>query len=245
MTDTLDLDHYPPQPAPADWLTELREKIRNGNIIVAPEYDDTLDIAPTTQRLYRRFKFRAGNNLTRYLRELEALENGQLEPNALYVAFRGRWAKRRHGHESALIMGGEGSGKSVCMVWACREQALSEQTWAFIDAIQIMEYHEHRDRDAVSRCKRTGLLCIDEIFDIIQLGGRYLGLLRAIIKARHRQDLPTIVSTWLSERDLRKRVGPELVDKFALRISTAEESARESERIHAEATEVVHPYDTD
>lgn len=211
-----------------DWIAGLRQRVDNGEITIADEFDLPESPTNTENRLLKGFNddiTRRG--LGRYHADFLDLASGKLTANALWHQFTVAWAARRP-WDSFLLLGGEGVGKSVCALAACHSVAMADMGWGWIDAVQIVEFSDSRTFDRIDALKRVHLCVIDEPQDLIQVGGKYLALLKAVLRYRYRSGAPTICCSALNKRDLSKKLGADLVSQFEVAISSAEPSNRPS-----------------
>jgi hypothetical protein len=216
-------DPYQPDPIPwpADWPDGIAAEV--------------LSMGPEPQ-ISRFARLALSLRLGRYLRELAMLHSGQLEPNDFYRRALLQWANRDAPHHGIILLGGEGSGKSVTALALCLGTSIAGQGWDFLDAGEFADIWSNQDFTRIGQLKTVGLLVIDEIGDCEDIKGNPFGLLKRVINSRYRDDLPTALATTVAGKtvdgidvpELRKAIGSEVVDRFPerLRIKTRSGSFR-------------------
>ncbi len=156
--------------------------------------------------------------LALYRDQLAALTTGALTPNELYRRFQTAWRAAAPGPgqwRGALLMGGEGTGKSICALWACLEAAQAGGTWDFVDVAELAEFWARQKWTRFDELRAFDLVVFDELADIQDLRGHVWAQFKAVLNARYRAGRDTIVNAVDDEATLRSRIlGPEIVDRF-------------------------------
>lgn len=152
-----------------------------------------------------------------YYEQLEQLQSGALEVNELYQAFRARWGAVTPGPgvtRAALLMGGEGTGKSLCGMWAASEEVRTGGSWELIEPGQIARLWARKDWPAFRQLEETGLVIFDEIGDSPDLNAPAWIQLKTLINYRYRARRDFIIIAIPAEQQLREAVlGHEIVDR--------------------------------
>jgi hypothetical protein len=227
------------KPEGASWVRELERKRAAGELPTtespdeAPEPDTTWP--PTWPDGFAQGC--RGLGLRRYLRELADLYTGKLPRNEFFAAALDAWGARGNTRDGIILLGGEGSGKSVTALALCLVEFRQGRNFEFLDAGEFADLWATQDRERIYRLRNAGILVIDEIGDCEDIRGPAFGLLKRIINARYRNDQPVVLTATVAGKetadgvdlpDLRKAIGSEIVDRFpaALRIGTDEGSYR-------------------
>jgi len=226
------------------WLREIQGKIDRGEMPTVEQSEEPEQEAVAAVGLWpphwperpstwpERFIRQAmALDLRRYLRELAELYNGTLSRNQFFRDALNAWGQRGNDHDGIVLFGGEGTGKSVTALALCLQVARKGQDFDFLDAGEFADLWAAQDMESKARIKHLkscGLLVVDEIGDAMDIKGPAFGLMKRVINARYRNDLPVILATVDGEEDARRAIGPELLDRFPtdMQIGTNEGSCR-------------------
>lgn len=213
----------------SDWIQEYRDRLARGELGNDCDPTPKPDPSPYPDHWPARFVAIALElNLSRYLRELAALENGELPVTAFYRNALRAYANRKAHRDGLILFGGEGTGKSVTALSVAYSAFQAISSFDFLDAGEFADLWAKQDHNRIGQLKKVGLLIIDEIGDCEDIRGPAFGLMKRTINHRYKNDLPTVLATTQNERDLRIAISHEIVDRFpsALRIGTDGESNR-------------------
>jgi DNA replication protein DnaC len=153
-----------------------------------------------------------------YCEQLEQLQSGALVANDLYLDFQARWRAVEPGPgitRAALLMGGEGAGKSLCAMWAAAEKARVGGTWEFTEPGLIARLWARKDWGAFRELEVADLVIFDEIGDSPDLNAPAWIQLKTLINYRYRARRDFIIIAIPGEQQLREAVlGNEIVDRI-------------------------------
>jgi DNA replication protein DnaC len=204
------------------WLKPFVEKVQQNQVneIVAVNHHAAMDADERFEHLAKDI------GIVRYARELKEIESGKLKDFPMFKAFRKYWDNRKHARDGAIIYGGEGVGKSVIAVWACRWMCRNHMPFDFIDSLEIAQVIRQDTWDRYNLMGTTGLLVVDECGDVDDIRGTPFAYLKLVINRRYRNDLPTLLLATISEQEFRQKWGPEIIDRFSHKLGAAGGSGR-------------------